>query len=76
MIASRNGMNVAEQRQYFSENFSEKMAVTERKVEMDIVEQGISMKFFQEVQNGLIKIAVNKKRFIQYKILMKEKNKL
>jgi hypothetical protein len=64
MIASRNGMNVAEQRQNFWKNFSEKMAVTERKVEMDIVEQGISMKFFQEVENGLIKTAVNKKGFI------------
>jgi hypothetical protein len=66
MIASRNGMNVAEQRQNFWKNFSEKMAVTERKIEMGIVEQGISMKFFKEVENGLIKTAVNKNRYILF----------
>jgi hypothetical protein len=41
-------MNIAEQRQNFRENLSEKMAFTKSNVEMemDIVEQGISMKFF------------------------------
>jgi hypothetical protein len=57
-------MNVAEQRQNLRENFLEKLAAIVWKVQMDIVEQGISMKFFNEVENGLIKTSVNKKWFI------------